>query len=82
MLEILPGDELILTVYAQVDGSGPIAGNVSGIKPALALCQNSDAGGQVSIDLTGGETSWDCTAAGFIAEPGERVFIVVRGIAD
>ena len=71
------------TLCAYMDGTAnqnttPIGGSVTGLLPLEALCRNSTTNITQTISLHGA-TSWDCTAAGFFAQPGDRIRTVMMG---
>lgn len=57
----------------------PLGGVVTGMQPVFALCQNRVTAQTVPILLLGQE-EWDCEAAGLIAEPGQSINMIIRGI--
>ncbi len=81
-LEIASGDALATLLVGAASGSGdPIAGAVTLTALARATCTNLDSGQTVNLAPGGGST-WDCTAAGFAAAPGDRVRVRLTGSAS
>ncbi len=73
VMAALPGPELCSGVA--------IGGTVSGLTPLGAACRDLTNGDTTLVPL-GGAEAWDCTGAGFSADPGDPVGTAVRGDAD
>lgn len=78
-LAVSPGDRISQSALGTALPT-PIGGSATGVTPRRARCQNRTTGQQVSIPLT--DASWDCTAAGLLASPGDTVIQTVLGLAD
>ena len=59
----------------------PVGGAVTGVTLTKVRCQNKTTKSQRTITLHGA-TSWDCTAAGLVVRPGDKIRMTVEGIAD
>ncbi len=73
-----PGDRVSQLVFGPAT-SGPIGGSASGVSVRQVTCLNATTGQNLTIQST--EPSWDCTAAGLLVSPGDRVSQTVRGVA-
>ncbi len=60
----------------------PITGSVSGMRLESVVCRNLTSGTSAMIVPAGLGSSWDCTAAGLVAAPNDRLRIGVRGSGD
>jgi hypothetical protein len=57
-----------------------LTGEVDGLLGHRVVCSNRTTGQQVIVPLADGVTTWDCTAAGLVANPGDRIVETVTGI--
>lgn len=76
-----PGDGVITVIGGIANASASIGGAVTGLNTNFVLCRNLTTTQSVPI-LLGGTTSWDCTAAGFTASPGDAIRMIVGGQAN
>jgi hypothetical protein len=77
-LAVEPGDRVMQYVYGTVAACTPQAGEVTGIDSLdFVRCVNLSTGQRV-YPATGGST-WDCTATGMAASPGQGMRMTVSG---
>lgn len=73
-----PGDVLRMRVRGPALDP-PIAASAINFEPSRVICRNFTTGQRVEIVLPPNAESWDCTAAGLVASPGDVVKMRVRG---
>lgn len=61
--------------------SGTLSGTLNGLTLGKLVCKNTTTGQGVKVKLVGA-TSWDCTAAGLIVNPGDAIVVKLKGLAD
>lgn len=66
---------------ADSDCAEPVGGTVSDLYTRIVVCRNLTSGQTVSVPGVVGQVTFDCTAAGFTAAPGDSLFTFVRGSA-
>jgi len=59
----------------------PVGGSVTGVSLKRVVCRNVTTDQELVIELNGA-TSWDCTAAGLVVNPGDRIRQNLVGRAD
>lgn len=79
-LAVSAGDTVQMVVRGKA-GTGSLTGAMAGMTGVQTQCRNAETLQSISIPLAGA-TSWDCTAAGFLADPNDRVQPVIRGTVD
>lgn len=62
-------------------GGQVIGGSVTGVTSSATRCINRTTGQSITIPLAGAST-WDCTAAGLTAAPGDQILQINIGTAD
>jgi subtilisin family serine protease len=75
------GDDVVLTVRSDAF-AGTFTGSVIGMTPTRAACRNLTSGQNVNAPIVPGTRRWSCTAAGFVAQQGQIVQMMVTGRAD
>ena len=75
------GDDVVLTVRSDAF-AGTFTGSVIGMTPTRAACRNLTSGQNVNAPIVPGTRRWSCTAAGFVAQQGQTVQMMVTGRAD
>lgn len=70
----------------QVSGTGVLVPKVGGYATGITIhtvnCQNKTTRKKVKVDMSGGETTWDCEAAGLVVSPGDQIDMTVKGYAN
>jgi hypothetical protein len=79
-LTVSPGDTVSMVVRGKAT-AGSITGAMTGMSGTQVQCRNADTSQTLAIPL-GGATSWDCTGAGLLADPNDRVMQSIRGTVD
>ena len=72
------------TAFGKFIGPLPasVGGSATGLSVRFVVCRNVTTGDVVRLFIPEGETSWDCTAAGLEALPGDIIFMFEAGIAE
>ncbi len=78
-LSFVSGDEIRIRAIGRTNGSD-VSGAVAGLETTAALCENRTQGASVFVPLSG-QTTWDCEREGLPVAPGDRIVLLVRGIA-
>jgi hypothetical protein len=63
----------------QCQFTGGWAGGVTATQPITKVCRNVTTGQRVTIQNR--KTTWSCTAAGLIVNPGDRIQQIITGTA-
>ncbi len=80
-LAVGAGDPVTLQVAGRALGRG-LGGAVSGARGRkVVTCANPETGEAVELGL-GPQTTWDCTTAGLVVNPGDRILQTIRGTAE
>jgi hypothetical protein len=69
---------LLIVTGSAVGAQHCPGGTLTGETGSCVICKNLTTGQEVVLPLRGGRT-WDCTAAGLIVHPGDRVRHIVHG---
>ena len=60
-------------------GQQGVGGSVTGMTPDKVTCKTPD---EKLVKIFDGAKTFDCEAAGLVVSPGDRVRIIVEGVAD
>jgi hypothetical protein len=73
---------LLMAAAATPSLAGGIGDSVTEFFGQNAVCRNVSTGQTAPVGALGGAASWDCTAAGLLADPGDGVVQFARGLAN
>ncbi len=78
-LNAISGDALTVAMFGVAQSAASLSGRALGTTVERVQCSNETTGTKVNI--TDGNATWDCVAAGLRMSPGDSVSMIVRGTA-